>query len=221
MARWHFSIPIPVFLAFIPNSLFRTPTPAAPAPPVAGYRHPIQSVEARREANRRVSRVLSDTDTGDLPPSPDEGLTIEARITGGLDRAALVFLKILENEERDPVTNALLVDAKTRAAAFKMLVDWIVKRKKAAVDDGGDGPPPYEKIRKWLDEAGFKIVPKNPGRPTKEMLATREAIMGKPEPEPKAPPAEDKDLAARLQELAARKGRAQREEVTADVESAA
>ena len=121
MARWHFSIPIPVFLASIPNSLFRTPTPAAPAPPVTGYRHPIQSVEARREANRRVSRVLSDTDTGDLPPSPDEGLTIEARITGGLDRAALVFLKILENEERDPVTNALLVDAKTAALPAQKL----------------------------------------------------------------------------------------------------
>lgn len=109
---------------------------------------------------------------------------VENQIANGLDAGALFLLKLLQDETKtDGVLN---VDFKQRLDAFKALNDYLVKRQKARENGlgDGDGMPPYEKIRRWLDEMGFEIVPKKKvGRPTKEELELRKKVLGEDEPE--------------------------------------
>lgn len=203
MARWTFQVPIPPFLT-------RRPAPAppvvvAPAPKtphrIADYAPNRDAARVRRASIRAATAIMNDTVATEMPV---EGTPLEQQIIDGLDAAAIVFLDILKDDSKDKDGN-LRVDAKTRMDAFKMLADWTVKRKKSAPEDSG-GIPPYEKIRKWLDEQGFAIVPKKKaGRPSAEDLAKRALVLGEPAKLPEDPPLKpvgDEQLADRLKRLA-------------------
>lgn len=168
---------------------------------------------ANRAATRALGKAMASGQTVIPSMGPDTEISLEQQILEGLDRSALVFLSILEDQSRGQDGN-LLVDVKTRADHFKMLVDWLTKRKKAQPEGAGAGMPPYEQIRKWLDDNGLEIRPKSrAGRPTNEAKAIASAIMGAEDERPAAqkqapaaPPAPDEALAARLKALANQRG---------------
>lgn len=194
MAKWVFFIPIPGFLV-----------------PVRRF---VKRVASRMSKPKRRAVLVLD-DIGEAPPlvGIDGESTVESQIVAGLDAGALFLLRLLQDEGRNPETQALNVDFKQRLDAFKALNDYLVKRQKAKENglDSGDDMPPYEQIRKSLDEKGFKIVPKTKvGRPTKEELELRKQILGedeKPAPEDDRPTddAPDSAMTRRLREIKAAK----------------
>lgn len=167
----------------------------------------------RKRVQRQISaatRMLEAADVIALE-MPTEDAPIEQQIIAELDRTALSMMRVLQNDERDE-NGALLVDFKMRHETFKMLTQYLEKRRKAAPEGDADGMPPYERIRKWLDENGLEIRPKRAGRPTLEqqsilekLRSEEEAARAKPKASP-LPPAEpppgDDDMAVRLRALA-------------------
>lgn len=186
--------------------------PQTPPPLRRGTGSHLPAVIEAEERNARTSRVLSEVDvaaTGnELPPASEEK-TVESMLIAGLDKGAMVFLKVLENDQRDGDGN-YRIDAKTRMEAFKMVSDYLVKRQKAGANERQDGMPPYEKIRKWLDDQGFEIRPKpKRGRPSEAELRKRAEVLGEDavvvEPEP-PPVSDDAALKQRLEALAELRG---------------
>lgn len=76
--------------------------------------------------------------SGPLQLSEDE--TVVDVLVDRMDRAAVRFLSLMDDDSRDPESGQLLVDLKTRVEVFKMVREWIVSRHRADVGDENANP---------------------------------------------------------------------------------
>lgn len=122
-----------------------------------------------------------------LSPASPASQSIESRLLDAMDRAALHFISILENEDKDADGHPLY-DIQLKMKLFEKGENWLVKRRKLRPDTGGqegegvtelramiNDPGTWNTLKEMLFEKGVVFVPepKN-GRPTSQEALVRE-----------------------------------------------
>lgn len=114
-------------------------------------------------------------------------LSTEDRLYAAMDRAALYFISILENDEKDEQGNDLY-DIQLKMKLFDKGESWLLKRQKLKPSAGGgegegiselrsimNDASAREMLRDMMFEEGFVRIPDpKPGRPTKQEEVVRQ-----------------------------------------------
>lgn len=135
-----------------------------------------------------MNSKTKDTSAADSKSSPAStaGPSTEDRLFEAMDRAALFFISILENEEKDQEGNDRY-DIQLKMRLFDKGQAWLEKRRKMKPKATGEGegvedmitwmnnPATRDMLKKAMFAEGFVLIPEpKPGRPTSQEAIVRQ-----------------------------------------------
>ncbi|MGE3582802.1 MAG: hypothetical protein AB7J28_15465 [Hyphomonadaceae bacterium] len=156
-------------------------------------------------ANKALGAAMAHREASDAP--------VQDQLIDALNDAALNFIQILKNEEKDE-HGVLIISVKERMEIFKLATDWLTKSKRVGIGDekGGEDMERYGALMqhmksgvlpdllRGLKDGSLEVVSKRgPGRPSESARLRVARIMEdfgpaaipeRPAPEPK-PDVED------------------------------
>jgi len=128
--------------------------------------------------------------TSDPTPQTSAHLSTEQLLREAMNREAIRWISVLDNDQRDAEGNPLF-DWKVRKEMFQMAQDWLIRSRKLWPPEDNDAEGEgVTNLRDWMNnpenvaalETMFKArgwlppIPKKAGRPTKAEAAARQTF---------------------------------------------
>lgn len=113
----------------------------------------------RTRERHAVSNAGTDVMLAAAPAAPKDDAEVVTAMTNALDVAALMFIEILRNDEKDE-SGEYKIDLKTRMEAFKLARDWHAVRAKSKKKDAAVGADGIKAYREVMDKTAKQSVQK-------------------------------------------------------------